>query len=81
MSAEYRKHPLPAAWMRSQKSWADGRCIFLYVHRNDSRGVPLLTLSSGGKGQLRSIMTHLSDELRLGWVRSGLVWHQGLKGD
>ena len=25
-------------------------------------------------------MTHLSSELRLGWVRSGLVLHNGVKG-
>ena len=62
-----------------QKSWAEGRCIFLYEPRKDSLGVPLLTLMSGGKGQLRSIMTHLSGELRLGQVRSGLIWYQGMK--
>ena len=52
----------------------------MYEPRKDSLGVPLLMLTSGGKGQLRSIMTHLSGELHLGWVRSGLVWHQGVKG-
>ena len=42
--------------------------------------MPLLTLMSDGKGQLRSMMIHLSGELHLGQVRSGLVWHQGVNG-
>ena len=45
----------------------------------DSLGLPLLTLKRRGKGQMRSMITHMSVELCFRRVRRGLVWHQEAK--
>ena len=46
-------------------------------------GVPRhapLTLTAGGSGQEKSIMTLLLVLSFLGWVSSGLIWQHGVKG-
>ena len=60
--------------------WSEGRCIFLYEPRKDSLGVLPLTLRSHGKGQERSMMTHLPVDAHFGHVSKRFVLHQAVKG-